>query len=300
MDLKTPFYDCHVKYGARIVSFAGHSLPVQYEGVIKEHMAVRQAAGLFDVSHMTEIFIKGRDALKNINMIFTNDFTKMDTGRVRYTVMCNENGGIVDDMVIYKEGDEEYVVVGNGANRSKDVSWIKSRAFGDVEIEDRSDSYAQLALQGPKSGEILSKLVGENDIPEKYYSFLHGKILGKDCIISQTGYTGEKGYEIYIKPKDAEEVWEGLLEAGQEHGLIPCGLGARDTLRLEASMPLYGHETTDNINPIEAGLGFVVKMQKDDFIGKKALEALETPKRKRVGIKITGKGIAREESKIFS
>lgn len=299
MELKTPLYECHVKHGGKLVPFAGYSLPVQYEGLIKEHMTVRQAAGLFDVSHMTEIFVKGKDALKNVNMLFSNDFTKMDVGRVRYATMCNEQGGIVDDMVLYKESDEEFMVVGNGANHEKDVNWIKARAFGDVVVEDRTSSYAQIALQGPKSREILAKLTKESDIPGKYYSFIHGQVMGKDCIISQTGYTGEHGYEIYTKPEDACGIWEGLLEAGAAEGIASCGLGARDTLRLEAAMPLYGHEMTDEISPLEAGLGFAVKMDKEDFIGKKAIEAMGDTGRERVGIKVTGRGIARELNDIL-
>ncbi|MDL2248853.1 glycine cleavage system aminomethyltransferase GcvT [Tyzzerella sp. OttesenSCG-928-J15] len=299
MELRTPLYECHIKLGGKMVPFAGYSLPVQYSGLIAEHNAVRNAAGLFDVSHMTEIFIEGKDALKCVNYIFSNDFTKMESGKVRYSVMMNDNGGIVDDMVLYKAGDEKFIVVGNGANRQKDFDWIKQNQTGDVTISDLTDYYAQMAIQGPNSKSVLLKLVSEEDIPEKYYSYKQGKIMGKNALISQTGYTGEHGYEIYVNPDDAVEIWEGLLEAGEDLGLIPCGLGARDTLRLEAGMPLYGHEMSDEINPVEAGLKFAVKMQKDDFVGKAALSEIGDSGRTRVGIKITGKGIAREDSDIL-
>ena len=300
MELKTPLYDCHIKYGGKMVPFAGYSLPVQYAtGLVTEHNTVREAAGLFDVSHMSEIFVEGEDALKFVNMVFSNDFTKMESGRVRYAVMMNDNGGIVDDMVLYKESDKKFIVVGNGANREKDVNWIKSKHTGNVTINDLSDNYAQMAIQGPKSREIVAKLVDESQIPGKYYSFLHGSVAGKTAVISQTGYTGEHGYEIYTAPEDACCVWEELMEAGKEYGIIPCGLGSRDTLRLEASMPLYGHEMSDVINPLEAGLAFGVKMNKEDFVGKKALEAIGDSCRTRVGIKVTGKGIAREDCEIL-
>ena len=300
MELKTPLYDCHIKYGGKMVPFAGYSLPVQYAtGLVAEHKAVRETAGIFDVSHMTEIFIEGEDALKFVNFVFSNDFTKMEPGRVRYAVMMNDDGGIVDDMVLYKESDEKFIVVGNGANREKDVNWIKSKHTGNVTISDLSDNYAQIALQGPESKAILAKLAEEKDIPGKYYSFLHGKAAGKQAVISQTGYTGEHGYEIYVAPGDACEVWEALIEAGKEYGLVLCGLGARDTLRLEASMPLYGHEMSDEINPLEAGLNFAVKMAKENFVGKASLESIGDTGKCRVGIKITGKGIARENSEIL-
>jgi len=299
MELKTPLYDAHIKYGGKMVPFAGYCLPVQYAGLVSEHNAVRNSAGIFDVSHMSEIFIEGEDALAFVNMVFSNDFTKMEQGRVRYAVMMNDKGGIVDDMVLYKESDEKFIVVGNGANREKDVNWIKSKQTGNVSVEDLSDNYAQMAIQGPKSREILAKLTNESQIPGKYYSFLHGTVAGKKAIISQTGYTGEHGYEIYVAPEAALEVWESFMDAGKEYGIVICGLGARDTLRLEASMPLYGHEMSDEITPLEAGLSFAVKMNKADFIGKEALEKIGDTGKCRVGIKVTGKGIAREENEIL-
>lgn len=301
MELKTPLYDCHVACKGKIVPFAGYLLPVQYEtGVIAEHMAVRTKAGLFDVSHMGEVLYTGKDALANLNHVLTNDFTNMYDGQVRYSVMCYEDGGVADDLIVYKFHDEKYMVVVNAANRQKDVEWMKRHVFGDVKLEDVSDDVAQVALQGPKAQEILSRLADKNDIPEKYYSFVeNAKVGGISCIVSQTGYTGESGYEIYTANGDAPKLWSLLLETGKDLGLIPCGLGARDTLRLEAGMPLYGHEMDETIHPLETGLGFGVKMKKEDFVGKKGIEARGPLTRKRVGIKVTGRGIARENVPVY-
>nr|MDD6335909.1 glycine cleavage system aminomethyltransferase GcvT [bacterium] len=300
MELKTPLYDCHVALGGKIVPFAGYLLPVQYpSGVIAEHMAVRKQAGLFDVSHMGEVIFSGPDALKNLNYLMTNDFTNMAIGKVRYSPMCNETGGCVDDLIVYKLGEESYLVVVNAANRHKDVAWMKAHAFGDVKVEDISDTVAQLALQGPRSHEIMLKLGVEGSLPTKYYTFKREVVLaGMRCLVSQTGYTGEAGYEIYLSNEDAPRMWNALLQAGEGLGLIPCGLGARDTLRLEAAMPLYGHEMDDTIDPIETGLGFAVKMGKD-FIGRDAIAAKGTPVRQRVGLRMTGRGIAREHQDIY-
>lgn len=301
MEKKTPLYDCHVACGGTIVPFAGYLLPVQYPtGIITEHTAVRTAAGLFDVSHMGEVVFSGKDALKNLNYILTNDFTSLADGRVRYSVMCNETGGCVDDLIVYRLNEETYWVVVNAANREKDVAWMKAHAFGDVSVRDISDDVAQLAIQGPQAKEIMLRLVPESSLPSKYYSFLNDVMIGgMKCLISQTGYTGEEGYEIYLSNEDAPEMWNLLLETGKDDGLIPCGLGARDTLRLEAGMPLYGHEMDDTISPLETGLNFGVKMGKDDFVGKKALEGRGEPEIKRIGLRITGRGIAREHQAIY-
>ena len=302
MEKKTPLYDEHVKLSGKIVPFAGYLLPVQYPaGVIAEHMAVRSAAGLFDVSHMGEITFKGPDALKNLNMILTNSFDDMKDGRARYSVMCNENGGCVDDLLVYKRGEGDYLVVVNASNKDKDFEWMKSRVSGDCAIDDISDTIAQIALQGPLSEEILKGLTDEACIPKGYYTAVFDAVIdGMDVIISRTGYTGEDGFEFYVKNDDAVRLWNTLLEAGKDKGLIPCGLGARDTLRMEAAMPLYGHEMDDEITPIETGLSFVVKTDKADFIGKKALEEKGAPTRTRVGLEVTGKGIVREHMDIYA
>lgn len=299
-ELKTPLYEAHVKAGGKIVPFAGYLLPVQYSGVIDEHMAVRTKAGLFDVSHMGEVMCTGKDALLNLQMILTNDFTNMVDGQARYSIMCNENGGTVDDLIVYKYKEDCYFIVVNAANKDKDYQWMLDHQFGEVKFEDISDSVAQLALQGPKAMEILRKLTTEENIPEKYYhAVFNAEVAGMKCIVSKTGYTGEDGVEIYLASEEAEKMWEVLLEAGKEEGLVPCGLGARDTLRLEAAMPLYGHEMDDEVTPLETGLKFAVKMKKDDFIGKKALEDKGEITRKRVGLKVTGRGIVREHSEVY-
>lgn len=298
MEQKTPLYDCHVAQEGKIVPFAGYLLPVQYPtGVIAEHMAVRTKCGLFDVSHMGEVIYEGPDALANINKILTNDYTKMDIGRVRYSLMCYEDGGVVDDLLVYKMREDKYLIVVNASNHHKDVAWMQDHLFGDVRFTDISDSVAQIALQGPAADAIIAKLT--QDIPQKYYSFIDNvDIGGITALISQTGYTGEKGYEIYVAATDAPQMWQKLLAAGKDEGLIPCGLGARDTLRLEAAMPLYGHEMDENVSPLEAGLNFAVKLDKE-FIGRDALLAAGEPKRQRVGLKVLGRGIVREHQDVY-
>ena len=299
MDKKTPLYDTHVAAGGKMVPFGGYSMPVQYKaGVIAEHMAVREKAGLFDVSHMGEITLKGPDALANLEKILTNKFGNMVDGQARYTVMCYDNGGCVDDLIVYKYADNDYLLVVNASNKDKDFAWMKEHEFGDATFEDVSDSWGQLALQGPKAMDILRKLTSEENIPVKYYhAVMNGEVAGIPCIVSKTGYTGEDGVELYCPADKVVELWNKVLEAGAEDGLLPCGLGARDTLRMEAAMPLYGHEMNETVSPLETGLGFAVKMDKEDFIGKAALEAPAT--RKRVGLKVTGRGIIREEEPVF-
>ncbi len=296
MEKKTPLYDCHLAADAKIVEFAGFLMPIQYPaGIIAEHMAVRSQCGIFDVSHMGEVVFKGADALANINRLFTNDYTNLEIGRVRYGLMCNEEGGALDDLLVYKLAEDEYLAVVNAANIDKDVSWLEQHLFGEVQFENLSDRVAQISLQGPASEDVISLLT--KTWPSKYYSFInHLDLGGIDALVSATGYTGEKGYEIYLSNDDAPQMWKMLLQAGEPFGLLPCGLGARDTLRLEASMPLYGHELNETITPLEAGLGFAVKLEKD-FIGSAALMA--KPQRSRIGLKALGRGIIREHQDIF-
>lgn len=302
MEKKTPLYDAHVAAGGKIVPFGGYLLPVQYgSGVITEHMAVRQKAGLFDVSHMAELSLKGPGAVETIQHLCTTDISKMVDGQVKYAMFCNEQGGIVDDLVIYRMEAERYVLVVNAGNHEKDAAWVENHLRGDVTYADISKETAQIALQGPASDVIIAKICEDSSIPKKYYSFVeHGVVdLGSrkiEAIVSQTGYTGERGYEFYCKASDAVDLWNRLLEVGADEGLIPCGLGARDTLRLEASMPLYGHEMNDELSPLEAGLP--CKLDGKDFLGKDAIIARGQPKITRVGLKITGRGIAREHSPI--
>ena len=299
MEKKTPMYNWHETHGGKIVPFAGYLLPIQFEtGLITEHNTVREKAGLFDVSHMSELVLSGKGAFDTVQRLFTNDFTTLAVGRIRYTPMCNEQGGILDDMVIYRMAEDRFMIVANASNHDKDAAWIKGHLGADTVFEDLSESYGQIALQGPASTSILASI--SQTVPEKYYSFIEkGKAGGIDCIISQTGYTGEMGYELYCKTADAEALWNKLMEAGKSYGIIPCGLGARDTLRLEAGMPLYGHEMNETINPFEAALSFAIKMSKSDFIGKAALAGKEKPARIRTGLKVTGRGIVREQCQVF-
>lgn len=296
---KTPLYDIHVASGGKMVEFGGYCLPVQYgTGVIREHMAVRTACGLFDVSHMGEILVEGKDAVAYLNHLLTNDYTVMAPGQARYSPMCREDGGTVDDLIVCKKSDESYFVVVNASNKDKDFAWMKAQQSGSVEVTDVSGQYAQIALQGPKAEEILRRLTDR--IPVKYYTLIFdGLVGGIPCILSRTGYTGEDGFEMYMAPSQAEAMWKLLLDTGAEDGLIPCGLGARDTLRLEASMPLYGHELSDAISPLEAGLASFVKLDKPEFIGREALLAQASPARRRTGLKVTGRGIVREHQDVF-
>ncbi|MDD3212924.1 MAG: glycine cleavage system aminomethyltransferase GcvT [Eubacteriales bacterium] len=299
--LKTPLYQKHVEHGGKIVPFAGYLLPVQYAaGVIREHNAVRTNVGLFDVSHMGEVLFTGRDALSNIQHLLCNDFTSLADGRARYSPMLNVNGGVVDDVLVYRFSDEKYMMVVNAANRNKDVAHIMAQQSGLAEIKDISDSLCQLALQGPNAEAVLKTLVPEEHIPQKYYSFIPDvDVKGVSCLVSRTGYTGEDGFELYASAADAETLFDLLLSAGEPFGLQLCGLGCRDTLRMEAAMPLYGHEMDDTVSPLETGLDHFVKLNKPEFIGREALLTAGEPKRTRIGLKITGRGIAREHYPVY-
>jgi aminomethyltransferase len=309
MEKKTPLYEWHVAHGGKMSPFAGYSMPIQYAaGVVAEHNAVREKAGLFDVSHMGEFVLSGKQPLAALNYVLSNDFTDMPVGRVRYTLMCNDNGGIVDDLVVCKmepapAGQSDggrYMLVVNAANIDKDFAWFKAHIGGfDVRFENISDGIAEIAFQGAVTKSLIRDI--SPTVPEKYYTLIEkGSVLGIDCIVSRTGYTGSWGYEFFCKSDRAVELWDKLLDAGKGVGIIPCGLGARDTLRLEASMPLYGHEMTDDTTPFEAGLGSAVRMDKADFVGKAALAGRKTPSRVRVGLEVTGRGIVREHEALFA
>ncbi len=300
MAKRTALYETHVKHGGKIVEFAGYELPVQYEaGLMTEHMTVRKKVGIFDVSHMGEVVVKGKNAETALNAIVTNDIRGMYDGQVRYSLLPNDKGGAVDDILIYRINGECFLIVVNASNADKDAAWISSHLPKDVEFSNISDKVSQIALQGPLAEEVLRKILPEEFIPKKYYSFTkETSIRGMKCLVSRTGYTGESGFEIYCGNADAPKMFELLLEEGKEEGILPCGLGARDTLRLEAAMPLYGHELEEDIPINEVGLGFAIKMGKEDFIGKKALEA-HTPEYVRVGAKVTGRGIVREHTDVY-
>ncbi len=298
-DLKrTPLFPVYKDYGAKTIDFGGWELPLQFSGIKKEHEAVRTKAGLFDVSHMGEIEVRGKDSFLFLQKMLTNDLSRLKPGGIQYTAMCYEDGGTVDDLLVYQKAENHYLLVVNAANAEKDYEWLKKHVAGEVEIRDISDETALLALQGPLAEKVLQKLVESFDLKEiKPFKFVEGiKVAGKNTLISRTGYTGEDGFEIYCAPGDAVYLWEKILEAGQEEEVVPCGLGARDTLRFEAALPLYGQELSPEISPLEAGIGFAVKLNKHvDFIGKKALlkQKEEGVKRKLVGIEMIGRGIPR-------
>ncbi|MCL2580012.1 MAG: glycine cleavage system aminomethyltransferase GcvT [Oscillospiraceae bacterium] len=301
MERKTPLYDTHLALGGKIVSFAGYQLPIQYKGITEEHMATREKAGLFDVSHMGEFLLTGPGALASLNNLCCSDLSTLAPGRVRYTLMLNSDGGTIDDLLVYCLDKERYWMVVNAGNMAKDYEHIKVNLAEQTTLEDISDTVGQIALQGPASAEIIAKLASPEHIPEKYYSFIeNANIGGVACLISRTGYTGSFGYELYCKAEDAPALWQKLTEAGADLGVVPCGLGARNTLRLEAGMPLYGHELTEEVTPLEAGLTFAVKMEKTNFIGKSALSEKGEPKTIRAGLKITGQGIARENCPVLA
>lgn len=292
---RTPLYDRHVRAGGKLVEFASWEMPVTYEGLIDEHRAVRGAAGLFDVSHMAEFRVRGQGALAFLQSLTPNDVSKLRPGRAHYSGLLTERGTYVDDLLLYQLGDGDYLIVANAANAAKDLAWILSRPLEGCDVEDVSDDYALLALQGPKAPEILAGLTSA-DLSMRYYRFREGEVCGKPCLISRTGYTGEDGFELYLAPDDGPAVWDALLDAGSAVGLQPAGLGARDTLRLEAGMALYGHEIDDQTTPFEAGLDWVVKLDKGDFIGREALVAQRQAgiPRRLVGFELRGKGIARQ------
>lgn len=301
---KTPLYDEHIKLGGKIVDYAGWFLPVQYEGLIKEHEAVRNEAGIFDVSHMGEIMVKGKDALDYLQYLLTNDLSKMSDNQVLYAIMCYPDGGVVDDLLVYRYGQEEYLLVVNAANTEKDFKWmIDNKKDYNIIIENISDQVGEIALQGPKSERILQKLTDYDLSSIKYFHFKRDiEVAGVKCMVSRTGYTGEDGFEIYASSEDIVTVWNKLLEVGKEDGLKPAGLGARDTLRFEATMPLYGQEISEDVNPLEGGLKFAVKLDKEvDFIGKEALKKQweEGFKRKVVGFEMLERGIPREGYEVY-
>jgi aminomethyltransferase len=281
-DLKrTPLHDEHVALNGKMVPFAGYSMPVQYpSGITAEHQAVRNAAGLFDVSHMGEFEVRGDGALDFVQLVTTNDVSRLEVGQAQYSTLLQQDGTVLDDLIVYRFPDH-YMLVVNASNREKDLSWIS--AFTDrfrVELIDRSDEIALLALQGPKAESILEKLTTTDLSAIGYYRFAEGTVDGKQAVISRTGYTGEDGFELYLSAPDAAAVWRALLAAGSEAGLIPAGLGARDSLRLEMGYALYGNDVDERHTPLETGLSWVVKMDKGDFIGRDALA-----KRKEAGVK---------------
>jgi len=305
---RTQLYEIHKKT-AKMTEFAGFEMPLWYKGITEEHLAVRNNVGIFDVSHMGRVIITGKDAASFLNYVITNDVTALKPNSALYSVMCNENGGIIDDFVVSCLEEEKFLLVPNATNREKDFNWLVKKAKDfNVKIEDVSDKAAMFAVQGPNAEKTLQKICTTDLSKIERFKCTPAKLADMDVFLSRTGYTGEDGFEVYVwnapldKPDNAIHVWNAILEAGKPYGIEPCGLGARDTLRLEAGLCLYGNDIDENTTPLEARLGFVVKFQKDNFIGKNALlkQKEEGVKRRRVGLQMVEQGIPRQGYKIYS
>jgi aminomethyltransferase len=290
---KTPLYDRHIDLGGNVVNFGGFLLPTQYSGINQEHNAVRSKAGIFDVSHMGEFIISGSDAEKFLQKITVNDVSSLSKGEAQYSAMCFKNGGIVDDLLIYKK-ENVFMLVVNAANLENDLEWLKSHQEGDVKIEDISDKIGLIAVQGPRSRAILQTLTDTTLSNIQFYHFAEGRVSGKEAMIARTGYTGELGFEIYSSANEIGEIWDAIMDAGTDKGLEPAGLGCRDTLRMEMKFALYGNDIDETTNPIEAGLGWITKLGKADFIGKDAfLDAKANVTRRLVCLEMTERAIPR-------
>jgi aminomethyltransferase len=299
---KTPFNDIHRKLGARMVEFAGYEMPLQYSSIVAEHRCVRERVGVFDVSHMGEFYVRGKDAETFLQRNTLNDISKLIPGHAQYTALVNENGFIIDDLIVYRF-DDKYMIVANAANIQKDFAVFLSRAIGDVKLENVSDRIALLSVQGPNSLKTLQKLTDIELSLIKYYHFVEDKLAGIDAIISRTGYTGELGFEIFFDADklNCERMWNSIFEVGNNFGIMPIGLGARDTLRLEMGYCLYGNDIDETTNPIEAGLGWITKIDKGDFVGRDAIiKSQQNTKRKLVGFKMEQNGIPRHGYAIYS
>lgn len=298
---KTPLNQIHKDMGAKMTDFGGWEMPVEYTGIIEEHKAVRNKCGLFDVSHMGEILVSGKNAEKSLQKIITNDLNKLEKGKIIYTTICKEDGGIIDDLLVYALQDDQFLLVVNASNIDKDFKWIKEHLLKDTTAKNLSNNYAMLALQGPSSKKILTQLTDIDLKSLSYYSFREAKAAGVNMIVSRTGYTGELGYELYFEPEEAERIWDELMEAGSDFGLQACGLGARDTLRLEKTYALYGNDIDESTNPFEARLGWTVKLDKGDFIGRKKLIDIKENccQRKLTPFIIKGRGVARHGHEVY-
>jgi aminomethyltransferase len=294
MTQRTPLYERHVRAGARLVEFAGWEMPVQYEGILAEHEAVRTKVGLFDVSHMGEVIFRGPKALEALNKVFTNDLGKVVAGQAQYGCLCRESGGIVDDVVVYRRGEADLLVCVNAGNRQKDFEWLAGHAGG-ADVSNESDAWAQLALQGPLAAQLLQRLTKVNLSQMRSYRFTPGEVAGVACLVARTGYTGEDGFELFCASEKGPALWDALMAAGGPEGITPCGLGARDSLRLEMAYRLYGSDMDDSTTPLEAGLAWVVKLDKGEFVGREALQRQREQgvAKKLVGFTLTDPGIPR-------
>jgi aminomethyltransferase len=297
----TPLNAVHRRMGAKMVDFGGWDMPVVYSGILEEHSAVRNAVGIFDVSHMGEIEVRGPEALNLVDYISSNAASRLVAGQAQYSGLLYEHGGFVDDILVHKVDDDHFFICVNASNQEKDYDHILLMNTKKATVEYASDRYAQIAIQGPKAIDTLQKLTATPLAPIRYYHFVDGEVAGVWARIARTGYTGEDGFEIYSAPDEAPAIWDKLLEAGQGYGIKPCGLGARNTLRLESKMALYGHEIGASINPLEADLGWIVKLDKDDFVGKAALEKQKAQgvMRKLIGFEMTGRGIGRDGYEVW-
>ncbi len=293
---QTPLNAVHRRMGARMVDFGGWDMPVQYSGIIDEHNAVRNAVGVFDVSHMGEIEVRGAGALELVNHVSTNNAAKLKTGQAHYSGLLYEHGGFVDDILVHKVADDSFFLCVNASNQDKDYDHIASLNRTGATVENAGPRYAQIAVQGPKAIAVVSRLTPVDVAAIRYYWFTDGEVSGIPARIARTGYTGEDGVELYVAPEHAEKLWDRIFDAGSDCGIKPCGLGARNTLRLEAKMALYGHEIDASITPLEADLAWIVKFDKGGFVGAEALrkQQAEGVKRKLVGFEMLGRGIARD------
>ncbi|MEO4052404.1 glycine cleavage system aminomethyltransferase GcvT [Solibacillus sp. CAU 1738] len=300
---RTPLFDEYLAYGGKTIDFGGWELPVQFSSIKEEHDAVRNRAGLFDVSHMGEIFVEGEGALDYLQKILSNDISKIQIGGAQYSAMCYESGGIVDDLLTYRLAENRYLLCVNAANIEKDFDWMQQHITENVSITNRSNEFAQIALQGPLAEQVLQTLTNTNLQDIKYFKFQDNvEIAGHSVLVSRSGYTGEDGFELYGAPEAIKDLWNKILTAGKDQGVVPAGLGCRDTLRFEACLPLYGQELSKDISPLEAGIGFAVKLQKEPkFIGQEALIAQKEAglARKSIGVEMIGKGIPRHGYKVF-
>ncbi len=301
---KTKFNKAHYRLKGKMVDFFGWDLPVQYSGLNEEHIAVRTKGGIFDVSHMGEIFFRGPQAREAVSYLTSNSLKRLKESKIQYNILTTENGCFVDDLLVYMLGEEEFLLVVNAANLDKDYAWMKEKAgHFDCDIINESEEWSQIAVQGPLSGDLLSQFTDIDLKSMAYYTFSKGKVGKFDAIVSRTGYTGEYGFEVYFKGEEEDSVdfFMNLAKEGEKIGVLPCGLGARDTLRLEAGMPLYGNDIDDEHNILEAGLNWVLKLKKANFIGKEALLKIkkEGIKRKLVAFELTGRGIARKGYNVF-
>jgi aminomethyltransferase len=300
---KTPLNPVHRELGAKMVAFGGWEMPVEYSGLISEHMAVRTAAGLFDVSHMGELEVEGPGALAFLQRVTSNNVGKLADGQAQYSALPLRNGAPADDVIVYRRGPERFFIVVNAGNIEKDLRWLEGQGPAECTVANRSDDYALIALQGPKSPQILQGLTTADLAALRYYHFIEGDVAGHPATVARTGYTGEDGFEIFVAPDAAAEVWRKLLEAGKDGGLVPAGLGARDTLRLEAKMCLYGNDMDETTTLVEAGLGWIVSLDenKGDFVGRGVLEAQkkEGAPRKLVGFEMVDRGIARHGYPVY-